>query len=209
MDGSLVAQILFANEKAFEGIGDTKECRKLYSVCKAAKENQHILDVISKNRAELYAVRIFNCLLKKSKSISREDKEVIEDASRKMARSVDIMFNKETALFRSCFIEHILLDYVELLNHKVRYENGFEINYYNAELYHPYILYNYTTIIKIMGIDFEKELISLKSRKMEETKNNYKYIMYKLWNVEDILKVHNTAGCCDCCCGCGCCCCCN
>ncbi len=199
MDGALVAQILFANEKAFEGIGDTKECRKLCGVCKAANENQHILDVISKNRAELYAVRIFNCLFKKSKSISREEKEeVIADASRKMASSVDIMFNKETVLFRSCFVENILLDYVELLNHKLRYENGFEINYYNAELYHPYILYNYMTIIKIMGIDFEKELISLKSRKMEETKNNYKYIMYKLWNVEDILKIHNASDCRDC-----------
>jgi hypothetical protein len=195
MDCSLVAQIVFANEKAFEGIQDTKECHKLCLVCKAANENQHILDVISKNRAELYAVRIFNCLLKKSKSISREEKEVIVDASRKMASAVDIMFNKETVLFRSCFAEHILLDYVELLNHKLRYENGFEINYYNAELYHPYILYNYMTIIKIMGIDFEKELISLKSRKMEETKNNYKYIMYKLWDVENILKIHSTSDC--------------
>ena len=89
----------------------------------------------------------------------------------------------------------ILLDYVELLNHKVRYENGFEINYYNAELFHPYILYNYMSIIKIMGIDFEKELISLKSRKMVETKNNYKYVMYKLWNIEDILKIHNATDC--------------
>ena len=195
MDSALVAQILFANEKAFEGIGDTKECQKLCRVCKAAKENQHILDVISRNRAELYAVRIFNCLLKKSKSISREEKEVIKDASRKMVNAVDIMFNKETVLFRSCFTEHILLDYVELLNHKVRYENGFEINYYNAELFHPYILYNYMSIIKIMGIDFEKELISLKSRKMEETKNNYKYVMYKLWNIEDILKIHNATDC--------------
>jgi hypothetical protein len=196
MDSALVAQILFANEKAFEGICDTKECQKLCHVCKAAKENQHILDVISKNRAELYSIRIFNCLLKKSKSISCEEKEAIRDASRKMASSVDIMFNKETALFRSCFAEHILLDYVELLNHKVRYQNGFEINYYNAELFHPYILYNYMTIIKIMGIDFEKELISLKSRKMEETKNNYKYVMYKLWNVEDILKIHNATDIC-------------
>ncbi len=195
MDSALVAQILFANEKAFEGIGDTKECQKLCRVCKAAKENQHILDGISRNRAELYAVRIFNCLLKKSKSISREEKEVIKDASRKMVNAVDIMFNKETLLFRSCFTEHILLDYVELLNHKVRYENGFEINYYNAELFHPYILYNYMSIIKIMGIDFEKELISLKSRKMEETKNNYKYVMYKLWNIEDILKIHNATDC--------------
>jgi hypothetical protein len=134
-------------------------------------------------------------LLKKSKSISREEKEVIKDASRKMVNAIDIMFNKETLLFRSCFTEHILLDYVELLNHKVRYENGFEINYYNAELFHPYILYNYMSIIKIMGIDFEKELISLKSRKMEETKNNYKYVMYKLWNIEDILKIHNATDC--------------
>jgi hypothetical protein len=195
MDSALVAQILFANEKAFEGIGDTKECQKLCRVCKAAKENQHILDGISRNRAELYAVRIFNCLLKKSKSISREEKEVIKNASRKMVNAVDIMFNKETVLFCSCFTEHILLDYVELLNHKVRYENGFEINYYNAELFHPYILYNYMSIIKIMGIDFEKELISLKSRKMEETKNNYKYVMYKLWNIEDILKIHNATDC--------------
>ena len=195
MDSALVAQILFANEKAFEGIGDTKECQKLCRVCKAAKENQHILDGISRNRAELYAVRIFNCLLKKSKSISREEKELIKDATGKMVRAVDIMFNKETVLFRSCFTEHILLDYVELLNHKVRYENGFEINYYNAELFHPYILYNYMSIIKIMGIDFEKELISLKSRKMVETKNNYKYVMYKLWNIEDILKIHNATDC--------------
>jgi hypothetical protein len=195
MDSALVAQILFANEKAFEGICDTKQCHKLCRVCKAAKENQHIIDVISRNRAELYAVRIFNCLLKKSKSISREEKEVIKYASGKMARSVDIMFNKETVLFRSCFVENILLDYVELLNHKVRYENGFEIYYYNAELFHPYILYNYMTIIKIMGIDFEKELISLKSRKMEETKNNYKYVTYKLWNVDDILKIYNMVDC--------------
>ena len=195
MDSALVAQILFANEKAFEGIGDTKECQKLCRVCKAAKENQHILDGISRNRAELYAVRIFNCLLKKSKSISREEKELIKDATGKMVRAVDIMFNKETVLFRSCFTEHILLDYVELLNHKVRYENGFEINYYNAELFHPYILYNYMSIIKIIGIDFEKELISLKSRKMVETKNNYKYVMYKLWNIEDILKIHNATDC--------------
>jgi len=195
MDSALVAQILFANEKAFEGIGDSKECQKLCRVCKAAKEHQHSLDGISRNRAELYTVRIFNCLLKKSKSISCEEKELIKDASRKMVRAVDIMFNKETVLFRSCFTEHILLDYVELLNHKVRYENGFEINYYNAELFHPYILYNYMSIIKIMGIDFEKELISLKSRKMVETKNNYKYVMYKLWNIEDILKIHNASDC--------------
>ena len=196
MDSALVAQILFANDKAFKGIGDTKECQKICGVCKAAKENQHILDGISRNRAELYAVRIFNCLLKKSKSISCEEKEVIKDATGKMATSVNIMFNKETVLFRSCFIEHILMDYVELLNHKLRYENGFGVNYYNAGLYHPYILYNYMTIIKIMGIDFEKELISLKSRKMEETKNNYKYVMYKLWNIQDIVKIHNASNCC-------------
>jgi hypothetical protein len=196
MDCSLLAQILFANDKAFKGICNTKECQKLCRVCKAAKENQHILDGISRNRAELYAVRVFNCLLKKSKSISCEEKEVIKDATGKMATSVDIMFNKETALFRSCFTEHILMDYVELLNHKLRYENGFGVNYYNAELFHPYILYNYMTIIKIMGIDFEKELISLKSRKMEETKNNYKYVMYKLWNIQDIVKIHNASNCC-------------
>ena len=196
MDSALVAQILFANDKAFKGICNTKECQKICGVCKAAKENQHILDGISRNRAELYAVRVFNCLLKKSKSISCEEKEVIKDATGKMATSVDIMFNKETALFRSCFTEHILMDYVELLNHKLRYENGFGVNYYNAELFHPYILYNYMTIIKIMGIDFEKELISLKSRKMEETKNNYKYVMYKLWNIQDIVKIHNASNCC-------------
>ena len=62
MDSALVAQILF------EGISDTKQCHKLCSVCKAAKENQHIIDVISRNRAELYAVRIFNCLLKNLKA---------------------------------------------------------------------------------------------------------------------------------------------
>jgi hypothetical protein len=193
MDCSLVAQILFANDKAFKGICNTNECQKICGVCKAAKENLHIAE----NRAELYAIRIFNYLLKKSESISREEKDVIEDASRKMATSVNIMFNKETALFRSCFIEHILMDYVELLNHKLRYENGFGVNYYNAGLYHPYILYNYMTIIKIMGIDFEKELISLKSRKMEENKNNYKYIMYKLWNIQDIVKIHNASNCCN------------
>ena len=196
MDSALVAQILFANDKAFKGICNTNEYQKLCRVCKAAKENQHILDGISRNRAELYAVRIFNCLLKKSKSISCEEKEVIKDATGKMATSVNIMFNKETVLFRSCFIEHILMDYVELLNNKLRYENGFGVNYYNAGLYHPYILYNYMTIIKIMGIDFEKELISLKSRKMEETKNNYKYVMYKLWNIQDIVKIHNASNCC-------------
>jgi hypothetical protein len=42
-----------------------------------------------------------------------------------------------------------------------------------------------------MGINFETELNILKSRKMEETKDNYKYVTYKLWNVDDILKIHN------------------
>jgi hypothetical protein len=159
----------------------------LCSVCKAAKENQHILSVITKNRAELYAIRIFNYLLKKSKRISREENKV-----EKIISSVDIMFNRETDDFRSYFVEHILLDYIDILNHFRRYKKGFESYYYNSEIFHPFILYNYMTIINsVMKIDFEKELISLKLRKLEEAKDTWRTVQYSLWSIEDILDIHN------------------
>jgi hypothetical protein len=187
MENTLGAQILFANDKAFEGISDAKKCQMLCSVCKAAKENQHILSVITKNRAELYAIRIFNYLLKKSKRISREENKV-----EKIISSVDIMFNRETDDFRSYFVEHILLDYIDILNHFRRYKKGFERCYYRSEIFHPFILYNYMTIINdVIDIDFEKEIISLKLRKLEEAKDTWKTVEYSLWSIEDILDIHN------------------
>jgi len=187
MENTLGAQILFANDKAFEGISDANKCLMLSRVCKAAKENQHILSVITKNRAELYAIRIFNYLLKKSKRISCEENKV-----EKIISSVDIMFNRETDDFRSYFVEHILLDYIDILNHFLRYKKGFESYYYNSEIFHPFILYNYMTIINsVMKIDFEKELISLKLRKLEEAKDTWRTVQYSLWSIEDILDIHN------------------
>jgi hypothetical protein len=187
MENTLGAQILFANEKAFEGISDAKKCLMLSRVCKAAKENQHILSVITKNRAELYAIRIFNYLLKKSKHTSRGENKV-----EKIISSVDIMFNHETYDFRRYFVEHILLDYVEILNHFLRYKKGFERCYYRSEIFHPFILYNYMTIINdVIDIDFEKEIISLKLRKLEEAKDTWRTVEYSLWSIEDILDIHN------------------
>jgi hypothetical protein len=187
MDNTLGAQIIFANEKAFDGISDAKKCLMLSSVCKAAKENQHIISVITKNRAELYAIRIFNYLLKKSKRISRKENHV-----EKIISSVDIMFNRETYDFRSYFVEHILLDYIDILNHFQRYKKGFERCYYRSEIFHPFILYNYMTIINdVTKIDFEKEVISLKLRKLEEAKDTWRSVEYSLWSIEDILKIHN------------------
>jgi len=187
MDNTLGAQIIFANEKAFDGISDAKKCLMLSRVCKAAKENQHIISVITKNRAELYAIRIFNYLLKKSKRISRKENHV-----EKIISSVDIMFNSETYDFRSYFVEHILLDYIDILNHFLRYKKGFERCYYRKEIFHPFILYNYMTIINdVTKIDFEKEVISLKLRKLEEAKDTWRSVEYSLWSIEDILKIHN------------------
>ena len=62
MDSSLVMQILFANEKAFENVKEKNECMKIYNVCKLARENENIINTNNKNRAEIYSVRIFNCL---------------------------------------------------------------------------------------------------------------------------------------------------
>jgi hypothetical protein len=187
MENTLGAQILFANEKAFEDICDAKKCQMLCRVCKAAKENQHILSVITKNRAELYAIRIFNYLLKKSKHTSREENQI-----EKIISSVDIMFNRETYDFRSYFAEHILLDYIQILNNYLLYKKGFERCYYNSEIFHQFILYNYMTIINgVMKIDFEKELISLKLRKLEEAKDTWRTVEYSLWSIKDILEIHN------------------
>ena len=73
MDSSLVMQILFANEKAFENVKEKNECMKIYNICKLARENENIINTNNKNRAEIYSVRIFNCLknklLKKYKKV--------------------------------------------------------------------------------------------------------------------------------------------
>jgi hypothetical protein len=58
------------------------------------------------------------------------------------------------------------------------------------------LLYNYKRIIvKILGIDFESELNSLKLRKIEENKKTYKKVEYMLWNIEDILELYNNIKC--------------
>lgn len=202
MDMLLVMQILFTNEKAFEDISDSKKCEVIASVCREAKENEHIQSVISKNRAEVYPVRIFNCLLKqvpKSKNCSVDmgmdgidgmDPKT-KEFSRKLTESISNMLSKQTEQFRVYFTEFILLDYIEIINNNLRYNAGFENGYYDYRLVHPFILYNYKAIIKILEIDFEKELISLKVRKIEEFNNSWEKIGIMLWNIENILEIHN------------------
>jgi hypothetical protein len=188
MDNSLVAQILFANENAFRYINDAKKCHMLAGVCRAAAENEHIINAIDKNRAELYAIRIFNCL--------RKHVAIADEFSEKFTDSISTMFNKQKQYFRECFIEFILLDYINILNHNILCNSGYKSIYYDSRLISKILLYNYKQIIvKILGIDFESELNSLKLRKIEENKKTYKKVEYMLWNIEDILELYNNIKC--------------
>jgi hypothetical protein len=199
MDNSLVAQILFANENAFRYINDAKKCHMLASVCRAAAENEHIIKTIDKNRVELYAIRIFNCLRKHVGSLHSAEVvsvAITDEFSAKFGDSISTMLNKQKPCFRECFIEFILLDYIKILNHNILCNSGYKSIYYDSRLISKILLYNYKRIIvKILGIDFESELNSLKLRKIEENKKTYKKVEYMLWNIEDILELYNNIKC--------------
>lgn len=188
MDSTLVSQIIFANEKAFECIDDAKKYHMLASVCKAAKENEHIINLNDRNRAELYAIRVFNCLLKNIPKTKNAD---TDEFSEKFIESVSTMINEQRLYFREYFTELIILDYVEIINHNTRYNTGYEIGYYNSIFINQTLLYNYKRIIEILGVDFDKELVSLRVRKIEENKESYKKIEFMLWSIDDILELHN------------------
>jgi hypothetical protein len=112
------------------------------------------------------------------------------------------MFNKQSDKFQLYFIEFILLDYlkcilktdiiklskdlldIEILNNSIRYKN--RSGYSNPLLRKLFILYNYIKIIKTLGINFEKELISLESRKIIENNSSSK----ELLEMDNIIKKH-------------------
>ena len=199
MDNSLLAQIIFSNENAFRDINDAKKCHMLAGVCRAAKENEHIINTIDKNRVELYAIRIFNCLRKHVSDLNSAEGDadaIAEEFSTKFANSVSTMLIKQKPCFRECFIEFILLDYIKILNHNIICNSGYKSIYYDSRLISKHLLYNYKRIIvKILGIDFESELNSLKLRKIEENKKTYKKVEFMLWNIEDILELYNSIKC--------------
>jgi len=188
MDSTLVSQILFANEKAFECIDDANKCHMLARVCKAAKENEHIINLNDRNRAELYAIRVFNCLLK---HVNDSNNANTHEFSEKFIESVSTMINEQREYFCVYFTELIILDYVEIINHNTRYNTGYEIGYYNSLFINQTLLYNYKRIMEILGIDFNKELVSLRVRKIKENKETYKKIEFMLWSIDDILELHN------------------
>lgn len=184
MDNSLIAQILFANEKAFSDI-TTQNYKIIFHTCKAARENEHIINMNNKNRAEIYSVRIFNCLKNNiPKDKSADTLTLSSEFSIKFTQYVLDMFNKQSDNFQLYFIEFILLDYIELLNNSIRYKN--RSGYSNPLLRKLFILYNYIKIIKMLGINFEKELISLKSRKIIENNSS----STELLEMNNIIKNH-------------------
>ncbi len=199
MDNSLLAQIIFSNENAFRDINDANKCHMLAGVCRAAKENDHIITVIDNSRVELYAIRIFNCLRKHVSNLNNAEGDadaIAADFSVKFADSISKMLNKQTPYFRECFIEFILLDYIKILNHNIICNSGYKSIYYDSRLISKHLLYNYKRIIiEILGIDFESELNSLKLRKIEENKKTYKSVEFMLWNIEDILELYNSIKC--------------
>lgn len=184
MDNSLIAQILFANEKAFSDI-TTQNYKIIFNTCKAARENEHIINMNNKNRAEIYSVRIFNWLKNNiPKDKSADTLTLSSEFSIKFTQYVLDMFNKQSDNFQLYFIEFILLDYIELLNNSIRYKN--RSGYSNPLLRKLFILYNYIKIIKMLGINFEKELISLKSRKIIENNSS----STELLEMNNIIKNH-------------------
>jgi hypothetical protein len=192
MDGALVAQIVFANEIAFKGINDSKKCQMIYKVCKAVKENQHISDVISKNRAELYAINIFNCLYQKSKNIQSVEEKQSEDNTKefgvKITKEIMIMLNKQSEKFLCYFVDYIISDYTETLINCWQYNNGLG-NIYNNKQHISFILYNYKMIVNILGINccinLEQSIICAKYKKIIKTRQS------QGWLIDDILKMHN------------------
>lgn len=139
----------------------------------------------NKNRAEIYSVRIFNCLKNNiPKDKSADTLTLSSEFSIKFTQYVLDMFNKQSDNFQLYFIEFILLDYIELLNNSIRYKN--RSGYSNPLLRKLFILYNYIKIIKMLGINFEKELISLKSRKIIENNSSSK----ELLEMNNIIKNH-------------------
>jgi hypothetical protein len=103
---------------------------------------------------------------------------------KKFTQYVLDMFNKQSDKFQLYFIEFILLDYIELLNNSIRYKN--RSGHSNPLLRKVFILYNYIKIIKTLGINFEKELISLESRKIIENNSSSK----ELLEMDNIIKKH-------------------
>jgi len=120
MDNSLLAQILFANENAFRNINDANKCHMIAGVCRVAKENEHLINAIDKNRVELYANRIFNYLLNhiyNSNSTKGDVDTIDNEFSMNFADSISTMLNKQKLCYRNSFAEFILLDYIKILNH--------------------------------------------------------------------------------------------
>lgn len=169
-------QILFANEKAFENFKEKNECINIYNTCKLARDNQNIIDANNKNRAKIYSVRIFNCLKNKIPEDKSEATLTLScEFSKKFTQYVLDMFNKQSDKFKLYFIEFILLDYIEILNNSIRYKN--RSGYSNPLLRKIFILYNYIKIITMIGINFEKELISIESRKIIENNSSRKELL--------------------------------
>jgi hypothetical protein len=99
MDMQCVMQIVFENPKTFEGISDAKKCNVIASAFRDANKNEQIQSIIIKNRAEVFSIRIFNCLLKNT--------QISNEFSKKFIDSVSIMCNKQNEMFRRYFKEYI------------------------------------------------------------------------------------------------------
>ena len=171
MDMRFIMEIVFENPKTFEGISDAKKCRMIASVFRDAKKNEQIQSTIIKNRAEVFSIRIFNCLLKNTSKSN--------EFSKKFTDSVSIMFDRQCEMFHSYFIEYIFLDYIEIISNYRQFKNGFGSMFYDDHYTNLFLLNNYKKIIDNFEISFRNEL------KKHADSNN-------LWNIDEICELHNS-----------------
>jgi len=171
MDMQCVMQIVFENPKTFEGISDAKKCNVIAGAFRDAKNNEQIQNIIIKNRAEVFSIRIFNCLLKNT--------QISNEFSKKFIDSVSIMCNKQNEMFRCYFKEYIFLDYIEIMSHYQRFKNGFSSMFYDERYTNLFLINNYKKIIDIFKINFRNEL--------EKHKDSY-----NLLNIGEICELHNS-----------------
>ena len=171
MDMQCVMQIVFENPKTFEGISDAKKCNVIAGAFRDANKNEQIQSIIIKNRAEVFSIRIFNCLLKNT--------QISNEFSKKFIDSVSIMCNKQNEMFRRYFKEYIFLDYIEIMSHYHRFKNGFSSMFYDERYTNLFLINNYKKIIDIFEINFRNEL--------EKHKDSY-----NLLNIGEICELHNS-----------------
>lgn len=175
-----VMQIVFENPNTFECISDAKKCIMIASLCRTSQANEQIQSSILKNRAEVFSIRIFNCLLKNTPKSKNTTADTIENKfSKKFIDSVSKMFNKQNEMFRSYFIEYILLDYIEIMSNYLKLKNGFSSMFYDDRYSNLFLLNNYKKIIDNFETNFQNEL--------EKHKDSY-----NLWNIDEICELHNS-----------------